>query len=112
MPTVNTYFRKGFHGPQLEDMTPELKDLVAKELTCGDRTLNSGEVSVRLLRSIGSGMLADVEMDITAAPYKERVERQDEICLTVRQFVLDHVDGLKDAQVWLNLHELGHSQED
>src|SRR5437899_61365 len=111
MPIVNAFFRKDSHIAELEAMTPDLKDFVAEQLTCGERILNSGEVSVRVLRSLGKGMLADIEMDITAAPYPERVERQDEICLEVRQFVLDHVEGLEDAQVWLSLNELGHSQE-
>lgn len=54
-------------------------------------------------------MLASVEVDIAAAGFPERVERQDEICLNTRQFVLDNVDGLHDAKVWLALSELGHS---
>jgi hypothetical protein len=111
MPTVNTYFRKDELLPQLEGLTPELKLHVAEELTCKEITLDSSEVSVRLIKSIGSGMLADVEMDIAAAPYQERVDRQDEICLNIRRFVLDHIDGLEDAKVWLALSELGHSWE-
>jgi hypothetical protein len=111
MPTVNTFFQDESYVAHLEAMTPGLKDLVAKELTCGDRKLDSREVTVRLIHSTGKGMMTDVEMDITAAPYKERIDRQDEICLTVREFVLDHIGGLEDAQVWLNLNELGHSQE-
>lgn len=111
MPTVNTFFRNEAHLPQLEAMAPPLKEFVAEQLTCGDRALRSDEVSVRLLHSLGKGMLADIELDISAAPYPERVERQDEICRNVRDFVMANHKGLQDAQVWLSLNELGHSQE-
>lgn len=112
MPTVNMFYRDERHVSQLKEMAPPLKDYIAEQLTCKDITLNSGDVSVRLLQALGKGMLANVELDITAAPYEERVARQDEICLNVRQFVLDHVTGLEDAQVWLHLHGLGHSREE
>ena len=111
MPTVNTYFQEDRHLPQLEAITSPLKLLVAKELTCGDRTLNPDEISVRLLQSLGSGMIADIEMDIVAAPYAERIERQDEICRNVADFVMASVKDVKDIKVWISLNELGHSWE-
>jgi len=111
MPTLNVFYRHDRHEPQLEAVTDPLKLYVAEQLTCGDITLNSDEVSVRLLKSIGSGMLADVEMDMTAAAYAERVERQDEICLNVRAFAMEKMPEVGDVKVWLNLHELGHSWE-
>jgi hypothetical protein len=111
MPTINLFYQNQEHEPQLEAMTDPLKEYVAEQLTCEDITLGSDEVSVRLLRSLGKGMLADVEMDITAAPYAERVEKQDEICLNVRKFTMDQIPDVADVKVWLNLHELGHSWE-
>jgi len=111
VPTINIYFQNDNYASDLEALTNELKIFVADKLTCGDRKLNSNEISVRLLQSGGKGMLAKVELEITAAPYKERVEKQDQICLDVRQFILEHVENLDDAQVWLSLNELGHSQE-
>lgn len=109
MPTLNLYFNQEEQLPQLEALTPPLKQFVADQLTCKDITLAPNEVSVRLLRALGKGMLATIEMDIFAAAFPERIEKQDEICLNVRQFVLDHVGGLEDARVWLALSELGHS---
>ena len=47
-----------------------------------------------------------------AAAYGDRVERQDEICLNVKKFVLEQIPNLADTNVWLNLNELGHSWED
>jgi len=112
MPTVNTYFEDEGLVPKLDAITPELKEVVAEQLTCGERTLQPNEITVRKLLSLGKGLMADVEMDIVAAPYKERVERQDEICRFIRKFVLDNLEGIDDVQVWLPLAELGHSIED
>lgn len=112
MPVVNAYYRDSKYLSSLATSSPALKSYVAEQLTCGDRTLQPNEVSVRLLEAAGKSMLADVELDILAAPYKERVERQDKICRNVKKFVLDNVPGLDDANVWLVLSELGHSHED
>lgn len=109
MPVLNLFINDEKYVEQLEKTTPALKQFVADQLTCKDISLGPGEVTVRLLRSAGSGMLAKVELDIYAAPYQERIDKQDEICLNVRQFVLDHVEGLEDAKAWLILSELGHS---
>jgi hypothetical protein len=109
MPAVNLFFNDEKYVEQLEKITPALKQFVADQLTCKDISLGPGEVSVRLLPALGKGMLAHVELDIFAAPYQERIEKQDEICLNVRQFILDHLDGLKDAKAWIILSELGHS---
>jgi hypothetical protein len=109
MPVVNLYFNDEKYVEQLEKVTPALKQFVADQLTCKDISLGPGEVSVRLLPARGKGMLANVELDIFAAPFPERIEKQDEICLNVRQFVLDRVNGLQDAKAWLILSELGHS---
>ena len=111
MPAVNAYIRDSKFLTQFDKAAPALKSYIAEQLTCGDRTLQPNEVSIRLLEPSGKDMLADVEMDIFAAAYKERVDKQDEICLNVRKFILDRIFGLDDAQVWLMLSELGHSQE-
>jgi hypothetical protein len=112
MPTLNIYSQNESHDSRIIEITIPLKEFAAEQLTCGDRKLASNEVTVRLLRSLGKDMLADVEIDITAAPYQERIDRQDEICLNVKRFVLEQMPGLEDTNVWLNLNELGHSWED
>lgn len=108
VPTVNIFYSNEL-PKQLEELTNSLKAYVAKELTCGDIKLNSDEVSVRFIGSHGDGMLAPVEIEITAAAFKERVERQDKICRNIQKFILDKVDSLQDVKVWLILAELGHS---
>ena len=52
-------------------------------------------------------MLADVEFDITAAAYPERVTRQDAICSLVSAWFSNSA-GI-EAKAWLALSELGHS---
>ncbi len=111
MPTVNVFYRNSAHENALSALAGgPLQERVAEELTCPEIKLATDEVSVRLLRALGKGMLAPVEMDIIAADFPERVERQDEICRNVRQFVLGQIPELYDAKIWLSLNELGHNE--
>ncbi len=108
MPTINIFYN-GELPKELEELTHSVKEFAAKELTCGDIKLKSDEVSVRFISSRGNGMLGPVEIEITAAAFKERVEKQDEICLNIQKFILEKIDSLPDVKVWLILSELGHS---
>ncbi len=110
MPTVNVFYNDDL-PKEFEEFTSSLKKFVADQLTCGDIKLESDEVSVRLISSHGNAMLAPVEVEITAAGFKERVEKQDQICLNIQKFILDRAISLKDVKVWLILSELGHSWE-
>ncbi len=109
MPTVSLYYRNSDHESRIVSAIDPLKEYIAEQLTCGDISLSPGEVSIRALRSLGIGMIADIEMDMTAAAFSERVDRQDEICLDVQKFTLDQIPEADDVKVWLKLHELGHS---
>ena len=108
MPTVNVFYSNEDAVSKFDKITAELKQYVAEQLTCGDITLDSNEVSVRLLNSKGDGMLAPVEIEINAAAFSERVEKQDEICLNIQEFLIDKLQ-ITDVNVWLILSELGHS---
>jgi hypothetical protein len=112
MPTVNLFYRKKEHEPQIADIIKPMKGFIAGKLTCGDISLTPEEVSIRVIHiKLNDGMIADIEMDITAANFKERVDKQDEICLEIQAFIKARISGVDDAKVWLNLHELGHSFE-
>lgn len=116
MPTVNLYFNQDSRAEKSfwkvrDRLIPELKTLVASELSCGDRMLQPSEISVRWMSGHGDGMIAQLEVDITAHAYPERVQRSDDVCLAIRKFLLNKVPGLADARVWLSLTELGHSWE-
>lgn len=110
MPTVNVYFTDEQYRKLLAKATKSLKEFVAQELTCDDIKLQPNEISIRLLKAEGDGMLANVELEVTAHVFDNRVKRQDEICLSIREFLKSKLN-LQEIRVWLILVELGHSWE-
>lgn len=107
MPTVNVY-TSGQSFVMQDEIMNNLKVLIAKELTCGDIALSSDEISVRLLTVAGS-MIGDIEVEISAHAFGDRISRQDEICGIVRTFLMERLPDVSDIRVWLVLSELGHS---
>ncbi len=110
MPTVNVFYSDEKLVSRIEAITRQLKEYVADQLTCKDKKLNSEEISIRFISSQGTGMLAPIELEITAAAYEERVAKQDAICLNVQKFLISKL-ALYEVNVWLILAELGHSAE-
>jgi hypothetical protein len=110
MPTINAFYSNEEYAASLSNLVDELKEFVADALTCGDITLDSNEVSVRLIKASGNGMLADIELEITAHAFDERIKKQDMICLDVRKFLKDKLT-VNEIRVWLLLPQLGHSWE-
>jgi hypothetical protein len=112
MPTVNIYnSNKNLQQP-LKNITHELRELIAGELTSDKRKLIADEITVRFLSVDGEAMIAPIEVEIKAYAYPDRIERSDQICLLVRKFMLDRIRDAKDIRVWLVLAELGHSWQD
>jgi hypothetical protein len=109
MPPVNLFYSAEEFEPQIVEAVNPLRDHVAEQLSTREKVLARDEVSVRIIKCLGEGMLADLEMDILAAPHASRIERQDEICDSVRDFMLSQIPELRDAKVWLGLQELGYS---
>jgi hypothetical protein len=109
MPIVNTYYFAEKHKEMVLSHIDDLKGLVAEQLTCGDIKLGSKEVTIRLIKTPTEGMIAELEMEILAHAFRERVEKQDDICRAIRVHILKNVPELKDVRVWLALSELGHS---
>lgn len=107
MPTVNFFYQSNTHA-QLNELVDEAKSFISSELTCGGIVLDPSEISVRLIEVFGNGMIGKLEVEITAHAFDERVEKQDEICLHVRKFLMDHIPDA-DVRVWLLLPQLGHS---
>lgn len=111
MPTANIFYSKKEQDDDLQELAVKLKPYLAKELTCGEIKLKENEISVRLIQIGGAGMIGAVEVEITAYAFSERVEKQDQICLEVRDFIQKEYPSLKEVKVWLILAELGHSWE-
>ncbi len=110
MPTINIFYNDAGFEAELKKVTASLKKYAAEQLTCGDIELSPDEVSVRFLKNESDGMLAPVELEISAAAFKERVDKQDQICLNIQKLLLNKLQ-IPDIKVWLILSELGHSWE-
>ncbi|MFA6096064.1 MAG: hypothetical protein WC788_00370 [Candidatus Paceibacterota bacterium] len=117
MPTVNIFYKdlgqQKDVGRQLmsNSLKDDLKKFIAQELTCNDIKLKPEEVSIRLVNVSGEGMIGDVEIEITAHSFKDRVERQDQICLNIAKYLQKKDALFGEVRVWLILAELGHSWE-
>jgi hypothetical protein len=108
MPSVNIYTSKE-RVKSLESILPELREFTAKELSCGDRKLNSNEMSLRIIVPDASLQIANTELEIKVFSYPERVQRQDEICLSIKDYIQKTCPQAGSIYVWLQLSELGHS---
>ena len=107
MPLVNIYFKdKG--KEELQKIVPDLKKYLADKLSSTELVLAPSEISIRFLEVKGGEMIANVEVEIAAHSFPDRVKKQDEICLDVMNYVKEKT-GIADVKVWLQLSELGHS---
>jgi hypothetical protein len=112
MPTANIYSSEAELKDSIVIVAPLLRELLARELTCGERTLQPNEISVRLIPQCGAAMIAPIEIEITAHAYGDRSSRADQICLLIRECVRKLVPSATDIRVWLLLVDLGHSWEE
>ena len=109
MPTINIYYKSDSDSRKLQPFIPKLKKYLAEKLTCGDIKLTPAEISIRFILTQGGEMIGNVELEITAYAFPERVEKQDEICNEVRQYIQENYPSIGEVRVWLILAELGHS---
>ncbi len=109
MPTINIYYDTEDNYLRLKPLVSKLKEFIADKLSGSDIKLTSGEVSIRFLAVHGNTMIGKIELEITAHAFKERIDRQDDICREVRDYIMKEVPEIGDVRVWLKLHELGHS---
>jgi len=105
VPTINIYSSKGLAE---QEIVSKLRPFAAEHLSYGDTKLKPEEVSIRFIKSSGQ-MIGDVELEITAHSFKERVNRQDEIANEFRDFLMKEFPELENVRVWIKLSELGHS---
>ena len=112
MPSVNIYISNPEIGERIAEIAAELRQFIAARLSGDDRTLQASEVSLRLHQCGDVGMIAPLELEITAFHYKSRVSQQDEICREVGAFIQESDPQLPLPHVWLILCELGHSCEE
>ena len=108
MPTVNIYYKNDADSSSLCMLADKLKAYLASELTCSNITLDKHEISIRLVKVGQEGPLGEIELDITAHAFAERIERQDAICRNTKRYLEKAAPSLGNIRVWLHLCQLGH----
>lgn len=111
MPSINIYTSRERVKP-LKDILPGLREFIAHELSCRDRKLVGNEISLRIIVPYVSLQIANTELEIKAYIYPERVKKQDNICLSIRNYVQKNCPKAGSIYVWLQLSELGHSSKE
>ncbi len=106
MPLVNIYSSQN-PPKELEGVVTQLKEYLARRLTCSGIQLSPSEISVRFIQVAGGEMIGEIEVEITAHAFPERVKEQDEICRDVVAYIKETTR--LETKVWLKLPELGHS---
>jgi len=109
MPTVNVYYQKTGNLRKLDALVPKMKNYFAEKLTCGDISLTPEEISVRFIEIKGKGMIGNIELEIKAHAFGERIKNQDKVCLDAVAFIKKEIPSIKNVKIWLQLSELGHS---
>ena len=111
MPSMNIYTSKE-RAKSLESILPELREFAAEKLSCEDRKLAPHEMSLRIIVPEASLPIADTELEIKAYSYPERVKKQDDICISIKNYVQKYCPKAGSVYVWLQLSELGHSAKE
>ena len=111
MPSLNIFTTQDKVKP-LENILPNLRAHIAGILSCGERKLHPAEMSLRIIVPSASMQIADTELEIKAHAYAPRVQRQDEICRSIRDYVTSNCPQAGSVYVWLQLSELGHSADE
>ena len=109
MPTINIFYKDKTKEKELGQLTSQLKSYIAEKLSNKDMQLSLKEISVRLIKVDGGNMIGEVELEITAHAFPERIAKQDEICNEVREYIQKAYPSIGKIRVWLILAELGHS---
>ena len=111
MPSVNIFAGKE-RISSIERILPDLRAFIARALSCGDRSLKSDEISIRVIAPNLSLHIAETEIEIKAHHYAPRVKEQDHICISIKDYLQKICPEAGSVFVWLQLSELGHSMEE
>ena len=68
-------------------IVPKMKTYFAEKLSCGAIKLTTDEISIRFILANGKGMIGDVELEISAHAFLEKIKNQDKICLDTVDFM-------------------------
>lgn len=109
MPLVTIYISKEEHKEFLSKILDEFNEFTAKALSCQNRELNLNEMSIRVCKSEICKPISNIEVVVMVYSYQERIDRQDEICRELKEFLLEKCNNKFSVSVWLQLSELGYS---
>lgn len=110
MPFIKVYTTSEDQEKRLEPYLEAIQRQAAKELSCGELHLEAKEFSIRVIRSDLARPIGDIELEISAYSFHERVVKQDAISLNLKRYIEKFTDPYS-VYVWLQLSELGHSAE-
>lgn len=105
MPSITIFFVDSTWIEPLVALMGDLADEAAKHLSTADIILDADHISVRLVEVTWGRMIAPVELEVSAHAFPSRVQRQDDICSYLRDWLADRN---VPARVWLQLSDLGY----
>jgi len=111
MPFITIHTTNKEQTAALTPVINNMRHIIAKVLSCGDRALALDEVSIRILESAYAESIAQIEVLVTAFSYTERINNQDHICLEIKNYLQQNFPEYSFF-VWLQLSELGHSVDE
>ena len=112
MPLITIHTSSKEQTEFIENIANELAQFSCDQLSCGDRTLDPSEMSIRVIESTYARPIGEIELIIMVYSYGERVKKQDDICFAYKKYLVEKSEGKFDFFVWLQLSELGHSVEE
>ena len=87
MPSVNIYTNEK-NVDKLEKSIIYIKEFIAKKLSCDNRKVEANEISIRIIVPSVSSTISETEIVMIAHSYPERIQKQDEICLSIKNFIV------------------------
>ncbi len=90
-----------------------LKDIqtaIAKALSCTESKPSPDDIRIRGIHLDFNSKIAQIEIDIFAYDFKERVEREDEIAEEIENQIIKIV-GYSDVKVFPIFCKIGHSKK-
>ena len=108
MPTITIYTTEVRWAEKIEPLLPELAERTAALLSTPEMALDGTHISIRVVVAHCGLMMSPVELEVTAHAFGQRLERQDEICGDLRQWLLR---AEIPNRVWLRLSALGYGYQ-
>ncbi len=116
MPPVNYYIKKkSLEKPGMDytvraNIIPSLQDILAKELSCSERTITPADLRVRVIPYEHGVNTADHEIEVTAQVFEGRIGREDAISTATRDYLTENYPTVGTFFVLTKLCILGYSR--